>query len=177
MTFIFYGKKINNVISNRLEVGLISLNWSQPSYLLLISLCQAGRRQYQIKWKFYSRAGLVIYGIPGSYGDGLTGWRADGLSNCLQSLASLAQPGGLLAVIVKKLMRQHFVGKPRYQARSLTEPPTSFLSVVDDWILTNYLPSHIKRLGNHKYYAVWYYQNVNRAIMYMHSVCTYRHYL
>ena len=174
MTFIFYGKKINNVISNRLEVGLISLNWSQPSCLLLISLCQAGRRQYQIKWKFWAEPDLWFMEFRALM---VTGWRADGLSNCLQSLASLAQPGGLLAVIVKKLMRQHFVGKPRYQARSLTEPPTSFLSVVDDWILTNYLPSHIKRLGNHKYYAVWYYQNVNRAIMYMHSVCTYRHYL
>ena len=139
MTFIFWGKKINNVISNRLEVGLISLEWRKPSYLLLISQCQGEREGWEAtisdKVKVLSRAGLVIYGILGSPGDG---WRADGLSNCLLSLALLRGPGGLPAVLVKKLMRQHFVGKPRYQTSSLTEPPTSFLSVVDDWIFTHF---------------------------------------
>ena len=151
MTFIFWGKKINNVISNRLEVGLISVKWRNPSYLLLISLCQAGREGGREGWqatisdkvKVFQPSRTCDLWNSGLHGDGLTVWRSDGLSNCLQSLASLAQPGGLLAVIVKKLMRQHFVGKPRYQARSLTEPPTSFLSVVDDWIFTHYLLSQI----------------------------------
>ena len=149
--FYFLRQKINNVISNRLEVGLISIKWRKPSYLLLISACQGGReggreggmdrrRQYQIKWKFRAEQPdlwfMEFWGLM--YGDGLTGWWAGAI---VSGITERSRWFTLywLAVFVKKLMRQHFVGKLR-QAKisSLITNRTTHFPLISGWWLNLY---------------------------------------